>query len=312
MRIGITGASGMLGTALIEELINKHSIFATSRNIGYEKNGVKWECFDLTNLKKLNRWLENTNPDLILHCAAMVNVDECENSEDYAKKLHVETTKIIANYLDQDKKKLIYISTDSVFDGSKKGAYIETDNVSPLNVYAKTKLLGEEPVLRMENGLVIRTNIIGWNVFKKKSFAEWALKGLIESEPLTLFSDVMFSPLNVSQLSQIINRMIDINLSGLYHCASKDYLSKYDFGIKMAEIFNFPIDNIKRINFEDMDLIASRPKNMTLSSAKLNAILDYNYTSYDAIKLMKNHYDNGWLSRIIGMELDDDYNFWRK
>ena len=122
----------------------------------------------------------------------------------------------------------------------------------------------------------------------------------------------MFSPLNVSQLSQIINRMIDINLSGLYHCASKDYLSKYDFGIKMAEIFNFPIDNIKRINFEDMDLIASRPKNMTLSSAKLNAILDYNYTSYDAIKLMKNHYDNGWLSRIIGMELDDNYNFWRK
>ena len=312
MRIGVTGASGMLGTALIDELTHNHLVFATSRGKGYEKDGAQWDCFDLTNLKKLNKWLVNTKPDLIVHCAAMVNVDECENNEEFVKKLHVETTKTIANYLDQDKKKLIYISTDSVFDGKKIETYTESDQVSPLNIYAVTKLLGEKPVLLMENGLVLRTNIIGWNVFGKISFAEWVLKGLVESKPLTLFDDVIFSPLHVSNLSLIISRIIDHKLSGLYHCASKDCLSKYDFGIKIANIFNFPIGNIKKIRIDDMNFDANRPKNMALCSSKINSILDFDSTNaYDAIKLMKNQYDNGWLSRIKGVELDDDYNFWR-
>ena len=252
MRIGVTGASGMLGTALIDELTSNHQVFATSRSKGYEKDGVQWDCFDLTNVKKLNRWLVNTEPDLIVHCAAMVNVDECENNEESAMNLHVKTTKTIANYLNQDKKKLIYISTDSVFDGMKINPYKEPDQVRPLNIYAVTKLLGEESVLLMENGLVLRTNIIGWNVFGKVSFAEWILKSLVESKPIALFEDVIFSPIHVSDLSLIISRIIDYKLSGLYHCASKDYLSKYDFGIEMAKIFDLPTTNINKISIDNV------------------------------------------------------------
>jgi dTDP-4-dehydrorhamnose reductase len=310
MRIGITGASGMLGTALIDELTHKHVIFATSRNKGYEKDGTKWDCFDITNLKKLNRWLVKTKPDLIIHCAALVNVNECENNEEFAKKLHFDTTQTISNYLNQDNKKLIYISTDSVFDGVKTEAYIESDKVNPLNIYAATKLLGEDPVLLMKNGLVLRTNILGWNVFGKLSFAEWVLKGLVESKPLYLFDDVIFSPLHVADLSLIISRAIDHKLFGLYHCSSEDSLSKYDFGIKMATIFNLSINNIKKISVDDANFDAKRPKNMNLSSAKINSIFECKSNSYDAIKLMKNQYENGWLSKIKGVELDDDY-FWR-
>ena len=120
MRIGVTGASGMLGTALIDELTHNHLVFATSRGKGYEKDGAQWDCFDLTNLKKLNRWLANTKPDLIVHCAAMVNVDECGTKEDLAYQLHVKTTEVIANFLTNHDGRLIYISTDSVFDGFNK------------------------------------------------------------------------------------------------------------------------------------------------------------------------------------------------
>jgi dTDP-4-dehydrorhamnose reductase len=312
MRIGVTGASGMLGTALIDELTNKHQVFATSRGKGYEKEGVQWECFDLTNLKKLDRWLVNTTPDVVVHCAAMVNVDKCENNVEFAKKLHIDTTSAIANYLNQDSKKLIYISTDSVFDGKKNEPYIESDQANPLNIYAETKLLGEKPVLLMESGLVLRTNIIGWSKSDKMSFAEWVLTGLVESKPLNLFTDVMFSPLHVSDLSIITNQAIENEISGLYHCTSKDCVSKYDFGIKMAEIFDFPIDNIKSISVEGIDFEANRPKNMALCSEKLNSILKYDpLIVSDAIKLMKNQYDNGWLSRIKGVELENNYNFWR-
>jgi dTDP-4-dehydrorhamnose reductase len=299
MRIGVTGASGMLGTALIDELTNKHEVFATSRRKGLEKDGVQWECFDLTNSQHLNQWLVNVAPDVVVDCAAMVDVDRCEDDVDFATKLHIGTTKIMANYLDRNNKKLIYISTDSVFDGKKNRPYVELDKVDPLNVYAKTKLLGEQPVLLMKDGLVLRTNIIGWSRLGNVSFAEWVLKGLVESKPLTLFDDVIFSPLNVSDLSVIITQTIDSGISGLYHCASKDYISKYDFGIKMAEVFNLSISNIKKISVEDMNFKANRPKNMALNSNKLSSILAQDLPIViDAIKLMKDQYDNGWASRI--------------
>jgi dTDP-4-dehydrorhamnose reductase len=187
---------------------------------------------------------------------------------------------------------------------------VESDEVNPLNIYAKTKLLGEKPVLLMENGLVLRTNIIGWSRSDNSSFAEWILKGLSENKPLTLFDDVMFSPLHVSNLSIIITQAIESEISGLYHCTSKDSVSKFDFGIKMATVFNLSISNIKKISVDDMNFKANRPKNMALNSKKLSSILRYDFpTATDAIKLMKDQYDNGWLSRIKDVKLGNNYKF---
>jgi dTDP-4-dehydrorhamnose reductase len=140
---------------------------------------------------------------------------------------------------------------------------------------------------------VLRTNIIGWSRSDNISFAEWILKGLVENKPLTLFSDVMFSPLHVSDLSTIITQAIEGEISGLYHCTSKDYISKYDFGINMATIFDLPINNIKKISVDDMNFKANRPKNMALSSKKLSSILEYDLPiAIDAIRLMRDQYDN--------------------
>ena len=310
MRVGLTGASGMLGTALIDELTKKYEVFATSRSKGLEREGIQWDCFDLTNSQKLKKWLVNTAPDVVVHCAAMVGVDECENNVNFATKLHVDTTSTIVNYLDKNNKRLVYISTDSVFDGEKNSPYVESDEVNPLNIYAKTKLLGEKSTLQMESGLVLRTNIIGWSRLNNISFAEWILKGLVESKPLTLFSDVMFSPLHVSDLSMIITQAIESDISGLYHCTSKDYISKYDFGINMATVFNLPINNIKKISIDDMNFKANRPKNIALSSKKLSSILEYEPPiAIDAIRLMRDQYDNGQLSIIESINLGINYKF---
>jgi dTDP-4-dehydrorhamnose reductase len=137
MRIGITGASGMLGGVLATHLSKTHEIFATSRSKGVENKNIKWNCFDLTDIVLLNKWLEKTKPDMVIHCAAIINVDLCEESFDLAMQLHFETTKVIASYLGRNNGKLIYISTDSVFDGEKQGAYSESDLVEPLNIYVQ-------------------------------------------------------------------------------------------------------------------------------------------------------------------------------
>ena len=292
MKIGITGASGMLGTALVRRLSKSNKVFATSRSVGVEGKGIEWDCFDLTDIPLLNKWLNKVKPDVVVHCAAIVNVDACEENVDLATALHVETTKTMADYLDSNNAKLIYISTDSVFDGEKQGAYSEADLVNPLNVYAKTKLMGEEAAQSMNNSLILRTNIIGWTLESRVSFAEWMLKSLIDKTPLNLFHDVYFSPLHVDDLSSIIERIIDRPVFGLYHCTSSDSISKYNFGKKMAEIFQLSDLNINRVSVDSMKFKANRPKNMTLDVKKIGLALECNLPSaIDVIKLMKYQYD---------------------
>jgi len=292
MKIGITGASGMLGTALVSRLSKIHAIFATSRSKGAEGQNIEWSCFDLTDTTLLNKWLETIKPDVVIHCAAIVNVDLCEDNVKLATKLHIETTEVMANYLDSNGGRLIYISTDSVFDGEKQGAYSESDLVSPLNVYAKTKFFGEKSVQQMRNGLILRVNIVGWTQGKDASFFEWVLKGLIDKVPLNLFHDVYFSPLHVDDLSLIIEKIIDRPIFGLYHCASNDSISKYDFGMQMAKVFGLPDSNINRVSVEEMKFKANRPKNMVLNIEKISFALEHDLPSViDAIKLMKEQHD---------------------
>jgi len=292
MRIGVTGASGMLGTALITRLSRLYEIFATSRSKGVEDKNIEWDCFDLTDVVLLNQWLETSQLDVIVHCAAIVDVDLCEENVSAATNLHVITTEVIANYINSIKGMLIYISTDSVFDGEKPTSYSESDLVNPLNIYAKTKLMGEKLVQSMNNGLVLRTNIIGWTQKGNTSFAEWMLKNLVDNIPLNLFYDVYFSPLHIDKLSSIIERIINNSISGLYHCASSDSISKYDFGMQMAKVFGLPDSNINRVSVEEMDFKAKRPKNMALNIEKISSALKYDFPSViDAIALMKKQYD---------------------
>lgn len=292
MKIGITGASGMLGAALVSRLSRTHKVFATSRSIGVEGQNIEWNCFDLTDVVLLNQWLETSQLDVIVHCAAIVDVDLCEENISAATNLHVITTEVIANYINSIKGMLIYISTDSVFDGEKSTSYSESDLVNPLNIYAKTKLMGEKLVQSMNNGLVLRTNIIGWTQEDKTSFAEWVLNRLNDNAPLNLFYDVYFSPLTVYDLSFIIEKIIEKPILGLYHCGSRDNISKYDFGKKMAEIFQLSDSNINRVSVDSMDFKASRPKNMALNSDKLSDKLQYDIPSaIDSIVHMKNQYD---------------------
>lgn len=312
MNVAITGASGMLGTALIDKLSNEYLVFATARDQGLLKKNVYWHCFDLTNLTKLEKWLLKIQPDVVIHCAAMVNVDECETKEDLAYQLHVKTTEVIANFLTNHDGRLIYISTDSVFDGFNKKSYSEEDQTSPLNVYSKTKLLGEYSVLSMKKGVVLRTNIVGWSMKDKISFSEWVLINLVKKKRIKLFNDVFFSPIHVSELSKIIIQIIEKKASGLFNVSSQDALSKYDFGLIMAETFECSSEYFDEISVEELGLKAKRPKNMALSNKKITHLLGHELShAIDAALIMKQEYKNGYLAKIKNREIKKNYEFWK-
>ncbi len=291
MRIGVTGASGMLGNALLSQLSKSHHVFATSRNTGLLGKNINWDCFDLTNLDLLKIWLNKNNLDIVIHCAAIVDVDFCEENFNLSKALHVDTTEVISNYMQSSNGKLIYISTDSVFDGKKLGCYDESEITNPLNIYAKTKLQGEQIALSIDDGLVLRTNIIGWTNNDKTSFFEWLLENLIKKNNINLFDDVYFSPITVNDLSLIIEYILQNPIYGLYNCASSDSISKYDFGLKVCEIFDLSSSNISRVSVDTMNFKATRPKNMGLDVSKITSDLVYNLPSaIDSIKSMNKQY----------------------
>ncbi|OGT37973.1 MAG: hypothetical protein A3F11_03110 [Gammaproteobacteria bacterium RIFCSPHIGHO2_12_FULL_37_14] len=313
LKIAITGASGMLGSAILDCLDDGHSIFATSRTTGYRRPGVQWRQFDLLDKEKLTRWLIEIKPDVVIHCAAIINVDSCERESILAEALHVGSTAVINDTIADWNGRLIYISTDSIFDGKQETPYQEEDPPNPLNVYGRTKHRGELAVLKNPDSLVLRTNIFGWSQAERISFAEWILKGLVEKLHLTMFADVSFTPIHVSHVAEVICKILSSNITGLFHLTGNSILSKYDFTLKMASIFGLSAENVTSSSINDVHLIAPRPKNMALANHKLCTALDYQLpTIDDGIKKLKAQYDNGWLAKIKHRAVKPGYVFWER
>lgn len=301
----------MLGTAVIDKLKSHYNVIATDLIIGYSPDNVNWHIIDLCDTKALKIWIKEEKPDVVIHCAAIVNVDECEKNPFRAEALHVKATESIASVLAGWNGKLIYISTDSVFNGLKEGLYNESDTVNPLNVYAKTKYKGELETQKTKRGLVIRTNIFGWSRAEKTSFAEWILKSLIEHEQIRMFKDVMYSPIHVSHLSDVLIQLVNKDICGLYHVCGESSLSKYTFAIRMSKIFGLDTELIIGGSIDEVAFKAVRPKNMALSCEKIqrktgNKLPDV----ISGIYLMKEQYDSGWVSKIKGRDVSEQYRFW--
>lgn len=312
MKILITGASGLLGSALVAHLSDEFEIIGISRNHGSSPYSVRWVRLDLLDLEATRELIIKVKPDIVIHCAALVDVDACQKNFQLADKLHRSSTAIMAETISEWKGRLIYISTDSVFNGQKSSLYIEQDLPDPLNVYAKTKYGGEQAALLSDRAVILRTNIFGWSRTERLSFAEWVLKGLVAGIPLTMFTDVRYTPIHVSHFSQIIRKILHIpELKGIYHATGSESLTKYDFAIIMADIFDLKMDNIIPASVDDLGLTADRPRNMALSNHCLSAILEFSIPGAKAgIQLMKHQCDTGWVSRLKGCPTKSSHPFW--
>jgi dTDP-4-dehydrorhamnose reductase len=303
-KIAVTGASGMLGTALLDCLSAQHAIYATSRQIGFRKAGIEWDAFDLLDTDRLTRWLNTIRPDALIHCAALVNVDACEQEPELASALHVASTAVIANAISRWNGHLVYV-------GAKQGLYDEDDEPAPPNVYARTKLDGELAALCAPRATVLRTNIFGWTRSERLSFAEWVLKGLVAQTALTMFTDVHYTPIHVSHLASLVDQILSADTRGLFHATGNTLLSKYDFAIRMGAIFGLSTCCVEPISVDSSQLAAKRPKNMALSNARLSSALGRSVEDADAgILLMKQQYDCGWLANLKATATPADYKFW--
>ncbi len=234
MRILITGGSGLLGANLCKDLSGKHEIYATYSEKQFSMAGVKAFQLNITDKNRVEEAVRETAPHLIIHAAALTNLKYCEEHKKEASEVNAKGTKNVVEAAKKYGKKAIYVSTSFVFDG-KKGMYLETDKPNPISHYAKTKLEGEKEVLKGEN-LVVRTDMYGWNMQQKESFAEWVINSLRRKEKINVYSDIHFAPMLVNSLSEFMLKMHEKNLNGIYNVAS-ERATRVEFAMKVAEIF---------------------------------------------------------------------------
>lgn len=268
-KVLVTGGSGLLGSKIIE-IFSKFEIIATYNANSLDIDNVVAKSLDIRNEKEVFSLIKNFEPSFIIHTAALTNVDECEKYPDKAWEINVKGTENIAKSASQIGAKVVYISTDYVFDGTK-GLYTENDSPNPINYYGKTKLEGELKIKEFcENYAICRlSSLYGWNTTTKKlNFATWIVEKLRKNEIAKLFTDQYTTPTFADNAARACMEIIERDKSGVYHIASKECMSRYEFGIKSAEIFRLNKSLIESINSENLNLPAKRPKRCCLDTNK--------------------------------------------
>lgn len=264
-KILVTGAFGQLGTSLCEVLSNK-SILATGRIITTTEKYRSVEL-DITNQKNVEELIHNYKPDIIIHLAAMTDVDGCEKDPEIAFDVNVRATE---NLLKNFRGKFIYISTDYVFDG-EEGPYSEDDKVNPVSVYGKTKLYGESLIKESDiDWVILRSNIIfSYNDRTKASFVNWVVDSLKRKQIITVVNDQWNNPTWTNDLANVISMIIKKNISGLYHYGGGDFLNRLEFAKMIASAFSLDRELIQPITTPELNWLAQRPLKSGLYTNKI-------------------------------------------
>ena len=280
--IFLTGGTGLLGLNLYFYFKNKYKIYI---NIHKKKKPKK--NFEKINLNKVNdvrKFLKKKKIDYLIHCAAITNIEECEKNKKKAKKINITLAKNLSIICNDTGTKFIFISTDHLFDGKKK-SYKETDNVTPLNYYAKTKAEAEKEILKNNNSsLIIRTNFFGFGPHYRNSFSDWIIGSLKKGNKINVFNDVYFNPINIIYLLKFLFKILKNNIVGIVNITSDKKLSKYQFALRLAKKFKLNSNLIIPTSFNKIrkkNKLVTRPKNMTLSNKKLKRILKIKYIDID-------------------------------
>lgn len=273
MKLLITGASGLLGINLAMEVMGEHEV------IGIDRGKLKSVPFrllkaDFLNVGEINSILDSTNPDWLINCAALANLEKCEEDPIQARILNTDLPGELAAACAKRNIPFVHLSTDSVFDGTKEGIYTETDEPSPPGVYSQTKLDGERAVQQVNpQAIIARVNFYGWSLGGKRSLSEFFVNNLSEGRNVNGFTDVIFCPMWVNHLSRLLVAMLEKDLHGLYHVVGAQAMSKYQFGAEVARKFGLRESLIAPQSVERSGLIAKRSHNLWLSIHKLSTDL---------------------------------------
>ncbi|MHA1268793.1 MAG: dTDP-4-dehydrorhamnose reductase [Candidatus Helarchaeota archaeon] len=289
LKVLIIGAAGLLGNKIYNYGKEKYDIYLADINYLNFLKKDKFCRIDITDYNLMYEKITEISPDWVILTAALTNVDLCEINQDLAYQVNKKGTENVANIVKKINSKLIYISTDFVFDGNKR-IYNEDDIPNPISYYGRSKLEGEKSVKEIGIPyLIIRTSVLfGWHLDpKNQNYVSWVYDKLKNNEKINITISQWNTPTLADNLAQAILKSIDKNILGLYHMAGGECINRYNFALKIANIFNLNESLINPI--EEFKQKARRPKYSCLDITKASKDLNFHfYDINDALKFMKN------------------------
>ena len=273
MKFLVTGSAGLIGNQVVLDLSKSNNQIYSCYHNSKPKFGIPTQL-DLLDFEKIPKVIDDTKPDVIIHLAAITNVEECERNKELASKINTKVTEIISKKADKNNIFLIYVSTDYVFDGVE-GMRKENDTTNPLNHYGKSKLEGEKAVMKMKsNWCIARTSTpFGFHP-KKKSFSIYVIENLRSKNTINVVTDQYTSPVYVPNVSEMIIELATRQITGLIHVAGGSRISRYEFAELIVEKLNLDKKLLKPATLDETNWITKRPKDCSLDVSHASSILN--------------------------------------
>ncbi|MGB5243568.1 MAG: SDR family oxidoreductase [Lutimonas sp.] len=263
-RILVTGSNGLLGQNLVKFLVeHKFEVFAISRGENRLSNekGYSYSDINLEEFEKTRSFICDVEPHVIIHTAAMTNVDRCELEKEACYYANVEVVKNIVDCCETLDIQLIHLSTDFIFDG-KKGYYKESDQANPVNYYGWSKLRSEELILESNIKYTILRTILVYGLTEefKSNIIFWVKNNLGAKRDISVVTDQYRMPTHVDDLVFACHQAIIGEVFGVYHISSSELLSIFEVAKMVAEVFNLDKKYIHPVQSVELNLPAKRPE----------------------------------------------------
>jgi len=290
MRILVIGGGGQLGTKIVEQARDRFEVYATylTRKPLLEESRIFQ--IDKTNREDMRALFRKLKPQVVVDTAALHNVDYCETHRDEAWKANVEGTRNVAEACKNHGTKMVFISTDYVFDGIK-GNYLEDDEANPVNYYGLTKLEAEKIIAQtFSNYVIARPSIIYSYVSSTQSesssgkplnFTMWLTQKLGNKESVKIVADQYSSPTLADNLAVALLRLAESERAGIYHTAGETRLSRYEFAVKIARKLNLDERLVAPITTHQLKQTAKRPADSSLKVEKIQKDLKLKMLTID-------------------------------
>jgi dTDP-4-dehydrorhamnose reductase len=295
----ISGGSGLLAINWAYTIRQKYTVHLNLHERIIKPKGIHVSKSNLGSLNDLLNHLEKINPVAIIHTAGLTNVEVCEANPQLAWHVNVDLSANIAKAAKILGIPFVHISTDHLYQGMHANIN-ELEIVKPVNVYGDTKAKAEEAVLQNnEHALIIRTNFYAWGPSYRQSFSDRIINALRGKKEIILFNDVYYTPILAEALILSVHELLEKKAKGIFNVVSDDRISKFDFGITIANEFNLDRNYIKPGFFRSHSALVHRPADMSLSNNKVSTILGRKIgTVAEHIKRLNNQEMEGFVKEI--------------
>ena len=277
MKILVLGGSGLVGDHFITNSKSNDFITTYRNNVTNFPNIISVKINLPQDWPKLEELILKEKPDIVLNSIAYSNSDFCETNREETYMLHVKISEKITTICSKINSKIVFLSTDYVFDG-KKGNYAENDKTNPINYYGHTKDLAEKIILKNENNLVLRTAMV-YGLSSKVRFLRYVIENLKKDQEINTYNDIFNSATLLGDLTNGISKAIELDASGIYHIVGSSCVSRFDFAKTVAKVFDFNENLVKPVSILSAKLKAKRPINPCLNNSKASKTFGIKFSS---------------------------------